>query len=297
MKCAIFGAAGFIGRHLGAHLAATGHEWVGFDVCDAPPLCSAKSFSRLDTSRDEIKLPAGTQAVYYLAQSPRYKDFPIHGDELFNVSVIGSLRAAHAAIQCGARYFCFASTGTVYAPAFSPLAESSPIRRDDPYALSKVMAEEVLSLLSGSLNITFVRLFGVFGPGQRGMLVPQIIDRIRIGRPVTIQSNPHDPRDSNGLSNSLTFVHDLVQPLLRLAEIGIKDKSVAGPLNIAGPEPITIRTLAQTIGAHLNIAPQFEMVGSRASDYIADISRLRSIMQPQFTPFSQAIKQTVAAGG
>ena len=134
---------------------------------------------------------AGTDAVYYLAQFPHYRSFPRGAGDLYSVNVAGALRAAEAARDAGARFFCYASTGSVYRPAFGPLREDHPVRRDLPYALSKVAAEEALALFGGPMRCLCTRLFGVFGPGQRDRLVPgssallllsdeAVVERLRI---------------------------------------------------------------------------------------------------------------------
>ncbi len=296
MNCVIVGAAGFVGRHLGDRCCELGHEVLGLDAAgsnrDRLPSVPVR---RCDAVTDELDLPQGIDVVYYLAQSPHYRTFPIGAGHLFAVNVAGALRAAEAAQSAGAKLFCYASTGAVYHPAFGPWSEDHLVRRDEPYALSKVAAEEALALLPGPLQVVCVRLFGVFGPGQRGMLVPTVIARIQQQQPVILQRHPEDQNDRDGLRISLSYVKDVVIWLEQIAAFVLAGQAIPSVLNLAGPKPVSIRSLAEQIGELLGVQPRFEMVDqARASDYVADISRFRALTTPAFTPLREAIASTLA---
>jgi nucleoside-diphosphate-sugar epimerase len=302
MKCVIIGAGGFIGRHLArAGLARSGPARSGdvlaLDVAPPPDSSDAGfEIEACDAVAGDIALPRGVDVVYYLAQSPFYRDFPAHGDHLFAVNVVGALRAAAAAEEAGARLFCYASSGTIYEPGFEPMAEDRPARRDHAYALSKVCAEEALSLRGGATGVLCVRLFGVFGPGQGATLVQGVIDRVRGGRPVTIEPHPHDPADTGGLRISLTYVEDVAGCLLALGERAVAGRATAPVLNVAGPAPVAIRQLAEQVGREAGVAPTFERAERcRESDYVADIGRLRGHIDPRFTSLDEALARTLMA--
>ena len=295
MRMVIVGALGFIGRHLGNWCRSLGHEVLGLDAA-APRDEHEIDFSvrQCDAVTDPLNLPPNADAVYYLAQSSHDRSSPTAAGQVFAVNVAGALRAAEAARAAGARLFCYASTGSVYAPSFGPLSEDHPLRRDEAYAFSKVTAEEALGLLAGSMQVVRVRLFGVFGPGQRGMLVPSIVQKVRRGAPIYLQAHPEDPCDWNGLCTSLSFVDDVAQCLEQLAHLVIDNQLVPPVLNVAGPEPVSIRALAERIGEVCGRAPVFEKAGEpRATDLVADISRLQALLAPSFTPFGDAIAATV----
>lgn len=293
MKCVVVGAAGFIGTHLVQRLSRAGHGVVGYDAPAA--VAGAPEVRAWDVVRDAAAFEP-CDVVWYLAQSPHYREFPRGGDDLFGVNVVGALRAAAAARDAGARAFVYTSTGSVYAPSFAPLAEHAPVRRDDAYALSKLTAEAALALVPGPLRAICVRLFGVFGPGQKTMLVPAIAARVREGRAVTIERRPDDPGDDGGLRISLTYVDDVTACLVQLGERALAaPDAVPALLNVASPEAVSVRDLAEAIGERLGRRAVFESVDkARASDFIADVSRLRALLEPRFTPFRTAIAATFA---
>lgn len=283
MKCIIVGARGFIGGHLGRLCAGEGHEVVALEA---------------DVVADPIEVPAGTDAVFYLAQASGRGPFPDGAGALVAVNTAGAVRCAEAAHAAGAKVFCYASTGTVYAPSFAPMAEEHPVRRDDPYALSKVAAEEALALVPGPMQVVCARLFGVFGPGQRPeTLVAAIARRVREGRPVRLDPNPGDPGDDGGLRISLTFVEDVARCLLAIAGCAAAGGPVPSPLNVAAPEAVSLRALAGNAARLCGAEAVFERsTEPRASDYVADVGRLCALIAPRFAPLADALATVVPAG-
>jgi nucleoside-diphosphate-sugar epimerase len=292
MNCVIVGAGGFIGRHLGRRLAEQGQQVLGFDVAEAgeaPP----EPFDIHRVGASELDLPPGTDAVFYLAQAPRLRDFPRGADDLFAVNVTGAVRVAAAAANAGTALFCYASSGSVYRPSFAPMSEEHPVRRDEPYALSKVVAEEALALLPGPMQVVCVRPFFVFGPGQEGRLVPDIVNRVLRGRPVALEPRP-GADDADGLRVSLTPVGDAVWCLERLAELAVAGAGLPSALNIAGPQALSIRALAEMVARVAGAEPSFEFSPrTRQADYVADIGRLRALLAPSFAPLEPALAAVV----
>lgn len=289
MKCVIIGAAGFIGRFLGTRLVRGGAEVLGLDAATVVLGDLGFALRRCDVVRDAPEIPAGTDAVYYLAQFPHYRSFPEGAGNLYAVNVAGALRAADAASAAGARLFCYASTGSVYRPAFAALREDHPVRRDAPYPLSKVAAEEALALVPGPMRCVCVRLFGVFGPGQRDRLVPGITTRLLRGDPVTLE-----PPGTDGLRISLTFVEDVAECLAKLASVA--PDALPRVLNVAAPEPVAVRDLAHAAAEILGVEPRFEPARRpRDGDLVADISRLAALLRPTFTPWRDGLAATLGA--
>lgn len=300
MNALVMGAAGFIGRNLGTRLQGEGHGVIGMDLgstLESARATGALPFDTLDCDVRSEELPdvGSLDAVFYLAQSPHYREFPAGTADLFLVNVVGALRSARAAAAAGARFFCYASSGNVYAPSFSPFMETDPVRRDQPYALSKIAGEEGVALFSGAMAVLRVRFFGVFGPTQRGMLVPIVARRVHEGEPVEIEPHPRDRSDQSGLRASLCYVDDVSACLVWLAEQALSDAALPPVLNVAGPEAVSVRQLACEVARQAGVVPQFRAVSRpREGDLIADISSLRQLLQPRFTPLPEALAKTVA---
>lgn len=301
-EIAVFGASGYIGAHLAEELVATGHHVLPYGGPSTSAARSAAPSAGLDTTsalhpvdvvRDEIELPPTVRAVYYLAQSPHYRTPDDHLDHLLGVNAYGALRAAMAARAAGAVLFAYASTGNVYAPGFQPHREDDPVARANAYGASKLVAEEFLALMEGPMQCVCCRIFGAFGPQQRGMLPATIAARVRGGEAIHLGPAPGDSEDIDGLRVSFCYVRDLARILRRLYESAREGAPLPSILNLAGPEPISLRALAEGIGRVVGRAPRFEIgAESRRFDLRADIGRLRGLFDPAFTPFEQALRES-----
>jgi len=154
-----------------------------------------------------------------------------------------------------------------------------------------VQAEESLQLLAPGLEVTSLRLFGLYGPGQSGRLVPNLAEAVRAGRAVVIEPNPHEAQDDGGLRLSLCHVRDAASILASLAGI-----EAPRYLNVASSEARSVRTIACAIGEALGSAVAFETSPRpRAFDLIADTALLQGLLEPRFERFEDGVKELLGA--
>lgn len=292
MKCAIIGASGFIGRSLLQRLGEKGHEVAGYDLMS----CDETGVSALDVSKDEMEFARGTDVVVYLSQSPHYRSFPENADDLFGVNVVGAARAAAAAQRSGARLFVYASTGNVYKSSFDALGEGAPLEGGDAYSLSKIMGETAVRAMASEMKTLVIRIFGAFGPGQKNMLIPTLATRVRKQQAITIQKHPNDVDDQDGLNVSLIYIDDLIAALISMIDGRLSGDITEDIVNLGGPDGISIRDLGEQLGEVLGVKTLFEVTdASRDFDLVADIGRLRALVNPTFTPLPKALQETVCS--
>lgn len=291
MKACVVGSKGFIGSSLVRALRDGGAEVL--ELSSSQPGGIDASSGLLPPG---FRFPSGTDVVFYLAQSDALRDVLPRVDHLLTVNAATAGRAAMLAADVGARKFIYASTGNVYAPSFRPLRETDPIRRDNWYALSKIHGEEAAALAAGRMSVTSARLFGVYGPGQSGRLVPNLAASILAGKPIRLEPNPEDPRDDGGLRLSLCHVHDVASMLIEIAAVDCPPC-----LNVAGPDVLSIREIAGTLGAILEREPRFERgAHARRWDLIADMTLHDRHISHRCIPFNRGIAETarmMRAGG
>ena len=288
MKVLVVGSGGYMGQHLMTGLAAIGVDGIGVSSGDGSGIDPATGLfpASFDVSPD-------TSTVVYMAQSPRYRQVPEEAAHVLAVNTLSAVRAAISARAAGVQRFIYVSTGTVYAPSFSPITEDATVRRDNWYALSKLHGEEALSLFRPDMEVIVVRPFGVYGPGQTGRLVPNLINSVTSGRPVTLRPRPTVSDDRDGLRISLCYIDDATSILLRLIRDG-------GPacLNLAGLEALSIRSMAEAVGGLVGRSAIFELSTSlRDSDLIADVRLLVDALSPKFTSFRDGLAKVIAAAG
>lgn len=284
MKVLIIGSKGFIGSHLLSFLTKKGIDSAGISSSD----CNAID-PKTGILSGEFSIPSGTGTIIYLSQSPFYHQLPEMASHLMSVNVLSAMKVADLARRAMVRRFIYASSGNVYAPSFEPLCEDSPLCRNNWYSLSKVHAEEILSLYRNDIEVIVVRPFGIYGPGQTNKLVSKLLNSVLQNRIIPIERNPHNFDDIDGLKISLCYIDDIVEILYRLSING-------GPayLNIAGDEVFSIRQITNLISGYLKKEPIYEIVeDNRKCNLIADISLLKKILNPVFTEIHDGISRTI----
>lgn len=179
MRIALTGASGFIGRNLRVALQATGHE-LAF--------------------QEDYK---GVNAVVHLAALAHGRG--ASRNQIKEVNVGLAERVGRAAAAAGCRMI-FMSTVKVHGEeSAAPLRESSPLSPRDPYAESKVQAEEVLRALP-ALKLTVLRPPLVYGPGVKANFLA-LMKAIARGIPLPLA----------GIANrrSLVYVGNLADAVVR----------------------------------------------------------------------------------
>lgn len=283
MTTLVIGSTGYMSRHLMAGLAATGLPAAGVSSSDGTGI-----HPETGLLPQTFEVPTGTSAVVYMAQSPRYRE-PDQAGNVLAVNVLSAVQAAVAARKAGVRRFIYVSTGTVYAPSFEPLGENAPLLGADWYSLSKIHGEQAVQLFRADMDVHVVRPFGVYGPGQTGRLVPNLMASIREGRSITLQGRRDDPNDADGLRISLCHVDDATRVLIDLVIHG-------GPayLNLAGEQAASIRMLSTLLGELLGQSPVLAPAAAfRNFDLVADIGLLRQTQRMVFTPLRQGLATLV----
>lgn len=287
MRVTIIGSSGFLGRRLTEHLQSSGA------TVDAVSSRSPRGIDReTGVLSGDFSLPERTDAVVYLAQSPHYRQVPEMAWHLLHVNVTSAVRAADIARRAGVKRFIYASTGSVYAPSFAPLAETAAVRRDRWYPLSKLQAEEALAQFQNDLQVCLVRPFGIYGPGQTGMLVSNLAATIERAGDITLGRHPIHRDEADGLHISLCYVDDaasIVGELLQTAKL-------PPVLNLAGPRAVSVREIAQTLADALTLPARLkELDQTREFDLIADTTLLQHTVNTRFTDLTTGIARTVEA--
>jgi GDP-4-dehydro-6-deoxy-D-mannose reductase len=179
MKVLVTGAAGFVGRHLTAHLDAEGDDVVGIDRADGPDLLDGPAL----TSLLRHLTP---DAVYHLGG---WSDVGASWDQpldTFRTNAEGTLNLLQACVAAGSPRVLVISSADVYGPVAPdqlPISESTPLTPITPYAASKVAADylAVQAFRGYGLPTLRARAFNHLGPGQTTRFVaPAIAERIAV---------------------------------------------------------------------------------------------------------------------
>jgi GDP-4-dehydro-6-deoxy-D-mannose reductase len=179
MRALVTGAGGFVGRHLVAHLVASGDDVAGFDrECDVTDL---EAVTRRITG-------ASPEVIYHLAALTHVGESWADPDSTWRVNVAGTANVLAGAREAGAGLVVVVSSADVYgvvAEGDLPLRESHPPTPVSPYARSKREAELITldAAAAGSPRAIVARPFNHVGPGQAAsFVVPALASRLLAAR-------------------------------------------------------------------------------------------------------------------
>jgi nucleoside-diphosphate-sugar epimerase len=250
--CLVTGAAGFVGSHLSLELLRRGHQVIGVDAFipyyprtqkerNLAPLRGHDHFTfhELDLRSDDLAPlfangvgANGVDAVFHLAAQAGLLRSWQEFESYMTCNVLATQRLLAAAAPTRP-HFLHVSTSSVYG-RFAIGDENSPLAPVSPYGITKLAAEHLVHAYSANsaLPATILRLFSVYGPGQRPDMGYHIfINRILRGQTITIDGDGTDSRSN-------TYVLDVVQGLVRAFEQ--RERSVGETFNIGGGEEVTV---------------------------------------------------------
>jgi nucleoside-diphosphate-sugar epimerase len=270
MRILITGVNGLLGRKLTEQLIDKGLQVLGIVHKLNLERITGVTFVEVDFSKDwgQDELPNEIDVVIHLAQSSRFRDFPNSALDTFNVNVSSTARLLDYAKRVGAKQFIYASSGGVYGNGSKAFKENDPIvpaKQLGYYLGSKACGEILAQSYASVFQVTVIRPFFIYGPGQnRSMLIPRLMDYVSLGKPISLQG-------SEGIRINPVHVEDASAALV--AALNTKESAT---YNIAGPDVISIRRIAEAMGEHLGKEPTFQQAEGEPKDLIADISAMQS---------------------
>jgi UDP-glucose 4-epimerase len=213
------------------------------------------------------QLPKRVDAIICLAQSSKFREFPNSALDVFNVNVASTARLLDYAKQVGAKQFIYASSGGVYgngSQAFKENAKIVPAGQLGYYLGSKACGEILVQSYTSVFQVTVIRPFFIYGPQQnRSMLIPRLMDSVASGKPISLQG-------SDGIRINPVHVEDA-----SVAVVAALDTKASATYNIAGPDVLSIRQIAEAMALHLGKAATFQQTEGEPKDLIADISAMQ----------------------
>lgn len=282
MKTLITGGAGFIGSHLAELLIEKGHEVTVVDSLLSGRLKNLQSISaharfrfvQADI-RDASVLPPlfeGVDWVFHLAGLADIVPSIEMPAQYYSTNVTGTFNVLESARQCGVKRFLYAASSSSYGiPDIYPTPESSPIRPQYPYALTKYMGEELVLHWSGVYRLPAVslRLFNVYGPRSRtagvyGAVFGVFLAQKLNGRPLTVVGDGAQTRD-------FTYVTDVAEAFLCAAESGISGEA----MNVGSGNHYSVNRLVELLGGDIEYIPKRP---GEPDCTFGDVSKIRRLL-------------------
>ncbi len=248
----VTGAAGFIGSHLCDWFIGHGFKVLALDnfvtgsMDNIAHLTKNKKFKFIkhDISKP-ILIPGKINYVLNFASPASPVDYLNLSIQTMKVGGLGTHNALGIAKAKGA-IFLLASTSEVYGdPLEHPQKETywgnvNPIGPRGVYDEAKRFAEALTLAYKKvhKMDVKIVRIFNTYGPRMRlkdGRVVPNFIDQILHGKPLTIYGDGKQTR-------SFCYVDDLVDGITKLLF-----SKATGPINIGNPCEFSIREFAKLV--------------------------------------------------
>jgi nucleoside-diphosphate-sugar epimerase len=279
----VTGATGLVGSHLLSTLCKE-YELYAL-VRSVPDTRHAQvTYYEFDLAKGSLPatLPDKVDAVIHLAQSNNMRDFPLHALDIFNVNVNSTAQLLDYAQKAGATHFVYASTGGIYGEAASASKECAPVQLSNNslgyYFSSKYAAEKLVLAYSNLLSVHILRPFFIYGKSQKvNMFIPRLLDNIKKGNPVTLQGE-------NGILVNPVHVSDVVKLIAECLSI---NNSLT--VNVAGPDVLSIREIADIMGEHLGKKPIYSMQGGDAGHVTGNNDLMTSLIKSPLLKFEKAL--------
>lgn len=272
----VTGASGFIGKALCKRLT---EESISFHAArsDDGNVADPKTWEKYPRAKILVHL-AGRSYV------PKSWENPI---EFLETNVIGTESALEYCRRHGSRMI-FISAYIYGVPKNMPIREDHPVNPNNPYALSKHLAEQLccFAVQTGQIStVTVLRLFNVYGPGQRKeFLIPSILNELDSKEKIHVLDLK--PR------RDYVYLDDVVDSIMDAMSLknGFNVFNIGSGISYSVKEVVEI--ILQVAGASLPISSTNEERPQEIPEVRADFSRALTAMgwRPK-TSFKEGISK------
>lgn len=271
----VSGASGFIGQSLCRRLLTDGIELLGLSHNDGD-VADQSVWEALPPAKQVVHLAGCSYVPASWEDSARF----------LRTNVLGTENAITYCRRHDARMIYV--SGYVYGiPESLPISEDHPVRPNNPYALSKYLAEQLCGFASNhhQQQVIVLRLFNVYGPGQRAdFLIPAIVSQVLEGNEIRVMDlNPR--RD-------YVYIDDVVDAICSASTI----TGASHTLNIGSGDSYSVSEVIDQIqavaGTSLPVVSSSRERANEIPDVLADITQARHILdwEPRWT-FPHGLEQ------
>ena len=297
----VYGANGFIGRHLTRALVLRGHT-VRTISRQYDNAFMDEFYGRADIVKADIRSPCdiiaslnGLETAVQLmsTSSPGLGNFQLIEDIEDNVAP--HVRFLQAVRESRIKRVIFASSGgTVYGPdAQVPTPESAPCFPISSHGLTKLFLEKYIHMFgkTDALEYFILRISNPYGPDQtfkkRQGLIPAVMHHHRLGQPLPLYGGGEARRD-------YVYIDDVIDAFVMAIEANGSPKEI---LNIGSGRSRSVIEVIKAIEAVIEEDVAINAVEARISDVTEsrlDISKAKAVLNWSPTiSFEEGLKRTL----
>lgn len=259
----VTGGAGFIGSHVVELLLEQGHRVAVLDNLSTGSLDNLAhlkgnpglSFHQIDVENATAIRPLieGMDWVFHMAALADIVPSIQRPLDYHRANVDGTVAVVEAAHLAGVKRFVYTASSSCYGlPDTFPTPETADLRPQYPYALSKMLGEEIV-LHWGQvykLPVVSLRLFNVYGPrartsGTYGAVFGVFLAQKLNSKPFTVVGDGTQTRD-------FTFVTDVARAFLAAAESDVQQEI----FNVGSGGTYSVNRLVELLGGPVTHIPK-----------------------------------------
>ena len=262
-KVLVTGGTGFIGAAVTEALRKAGRDVIALGRGDGD-IALPETLSRHGAR--------GVSSVIHCAGRTFVPDSWSDPAGFMTTNLLGTLRVLEFCRAEGAR-LTHLSAYIYGQPERLPITENAPVRANNPYALSKHMAEQACRFHADHLDVpvTILRPFNVYGPGQaRQFLIPTILAQLH---GTTVEMLDLEPR------RDYVFLPDLVDAILRaemLTAPGCRVVNIGSGRSVSVAE--IVATAQAVAGTSLKVVSRDKKRSNEIPDVVADITAAHDLL-------------------
>lgn len=316
MNILVTGGAGYIGSHTSKLLKREGYtpvafdnlsngwaEWVKFgpfvygDIRDEEALFHALTGFKID-------------AVIHFAAKAYVEESTRLPEEYFDNNVGGTISLLKAMKRAGTKKLVFSSSCATYGNAKAPtIREDHPQEPTNPYGLSKLQCEEVISTVAPVAGIRFaaLRYFNVIGNDPEGEIyekhipethvLPNLMKAAKTGTPFFLFGTNHPTPDGTAVRDYV-YVMDLAKAHIKALDmIESREKLIS---NVGRGFGTSVRELVGSVEEALQIKVNVEERPIRPGDppeLVADDTHLKTWFNHDFKSVNDVVRDMARMQG
>ena len=195
-------------------------------------------------------------------------------DEMYSTIVDGTRNVLAFAKACGAKRLLFTSSGAVYGPQTTSVAEDAATVPTTAYGRGKLAAEQ-LCLASG-IPTLIARCFAFTGPYLNRRIhfaIGNFIQNCLDNKPIIIKGDGTPLR-------SYLYADDLVEWLFTILDRGEPGR----PYNVGSPHGLSIRELAETVRSALGTTNALQILGASSDNQTIKHPNNQTIQPSVYVP-------------